>query len=190
MTGLFALTQASHGVGANAADTLFFVRFGVEFLPVMILASGPVLMLATLGYTVGLGRLGASSWLALLPAGLAGLTVLEWLAISLRWPGIYVVIWLGAQLAILLSYTAMWNVAGEVSTTRQARRLFPLFASAGMARRHHRQCHYRTSSRALGGREPASGSGWLPRLRRSGDEHRSTPISLAVRATAYDRNPG
>ena len=39
---LFAITQASQGLGANTADTLFFLRFGVESLPLMILLSGPV----------------------------------------------------------------------------------------------------------------------------------------------------
>ena len=43
---LFAVTQASQGLGANAADTLFFLRFGVESLPLMILLSGPVVMVA------------------------------------------------------------------------------------------------------------------------------------------------
>ena len=132
MAGLFALTQAGHGLGANTADTLFFLRFGVDHLPLMILASGPVLMLATLGYTVGLGRLGAARWLAPLLATLSGIVLLARLGVSTGWTGIYVAIWLGAQIAILLSYTVMWNAAGEVCTTRQAKRLFPLFATAGI----------------------------------------------------------
>lgn len=132
MAVLFALTQAGHGLGANAADTLFFLRFGVEFLPLMILVSGPVLMLATLGYTVGLGRLGTTRWLTPLLATLAVMVVLERIGVSGQWPGIYAAVWLGAQTAILLSYTVMWNAAGEVCTTRQAKRLFPLFATAGI----------------------------------------------------------
>lgn len=132
MAGLFAVTQAGHGLGSNAADTLFFLRFGVEYLPLMILTSGPVLMLATLGYTVGLGRRGAARWLAPLLAALSGMVLLERLGVATGWSGVYVAIWLGAQIAILLSYTVMWSAAGEVCTTRQAKRLFPLFATAGI----------------------------------------------------------
>ncbi|MGH8958620.1 MAG: cyclic nucleotide-binding domain-containing protein [Acidimicrobiia bacterium] len=132
MAGLFAVTQAGHGLGSNAADTLFFLRFGVDYLPLMILASGPVLMLATLGYTVGLGRLGPARWLAPLLAALSGMVLLERLGVAVGWSGVYIPIWLGAQIAILLSYTVMWNAAGEVCTTRQAKRLFPLFATAGI----------------------------------------------------------
>ena len=132
MAVLFAVTQAGHGLGSNAADTLFFLRFGVEHLPLMILVSGLVLMLATLGYTVGLGRRGAAGWLAPLLAALSGMVLLERLGVATGWSGVYVAIWLGAQIAILLSYTAMWNAAGEVCTTRQAKRLFPLFATAGI----------------------------------------------------------
>lgn len=132
MAGLFAVTQAGHGLGSNTADTLFFLRFGVEYLPLMILTSGPVLMLATLGYTVGLGRRGAARWLGPLLAALSGMVLLERVGVATGWSGIYVAIWLGAQIAILLSYTAMWNAAGEICTTRQAKRLFPLFATAGI----------------------------------------------------------
>ncbi|HJU82009.1 MAG TPA: HEAT repeat domain-containing protein [Acidimicrobiia bacterium] len=132
MAGLFAVTQAGHGLGANTADTLFFLRFGVNHLPLMILAAGPVLMLATLGYTVGLGRRGAARWLGPLLAGLSGMVLLERVGVATGSRGVYVAIWLGAQIAILLSYTAMWNAAGEICTTRQAKRLFPLFATAGI----------------------------------------------------------
>ncbi|WP_169786757.1 HEAT repeat domain-containing protein [Nitriliruptor alkaliphilus] len=129
---LFAVTQAGHGLGANTADTLFFLRFGVEFLPVMILVSGPVVMLATLVHSAGLGRVGVSRWLVVVLWALAGWVVLERIGVAVGLPGIYAVVWLGGQVAILVSFTVMWNAAAEVCTTRQAKRLFPLFASAGI----------------------------------------------------------
>jgi HEAT repeat protein len=132
VAALFALTQASQGLGANTADTLFFLRFGVEFLPIMILVSGPLAMIATLAYSAGLARVGAGRWLAPALSALAALLILERVGVTTDLPGIYAVIWLGAQVAILVSYTVMWNAAGEVCTTRQAKRLFPLFATAGI----------------------------------------------------------
>jgi HEAT repeat protein len=129
---LFAVTQAGQGLGATTADTLFFLRFGVEYLPVMITVSGPVVMVATLGHAAGFGRFGASRWLEAVLWVLAGWVLLERVGIALGAVGIYPVVWLGGQVAVLLSFTVMWSAAAEVCTARQAKRLFPLFASAGI----------------------------------------------------------
>jgi HEAT repeat protein len=129
---LFAVTQASQGLGANAADTLFFLRFGVGSLPLMILLSGPVVMVASLIYIGGLARVGARRWLSWVLFGFAGLVIIERLLIAADLPGIYPVVWLGGQAVILVSFTVMWNAAAEACTTRQAKRLYPLFASAGI----------------------------------------------------------
>jgi len=132
MVVLFAFTQASQGLGANAADTLFFLRFGVESLPLMILLWGPIVMVASLLYAGGLARVGARRWLSWVLFGFAGLLTIERLLISLDLPGIYPVVWLGGQVVILVSFTVMWNAAAEACTTRQAKRLYPLFAAAGI----------------------------------------------------------
>lgn len=133
VVALFFVIQASHGVGLNAADALFFLRFGVEHLPVMILSSGFVVMLGILGYAAGLSWKGARSWLWPVPLAGAALVILERVGVGLDMPGIYPVVWLSAQLVMMVTFTLMWNAAGEVCTTRQAKRLFPLFASAGIA---------------------------------------------------------
>lgn len=129
----FAVSQASQGLGLNAADTLFFLRFGVEFLPLMILVSGPIVMVGMFTYAAGLGRVGSHRWLPGALMGLGSLLILERIGITVGLPGIYPVVWLGGQVVMLLSFTAMWTVGGEVCTTRQAKRLYPLFASAGIA---------------------------------------------------------
>lgn len=90
LAALFAIIQAGQGLGANAADALFFLRFGVEFLPLMILASGPLLMLATLAYARGLGQVGATRWLTPILSGLAGLLILERVGMTTEVPAIYV----------------------------------------------------------------------------------------------------
>jgi HEAT repeat protein len=133
MAALFAVSQANQGLGLNAADTLFFLRFGVEFLPTMILVSGPVVMVGILVYAVGLGRIGAARWLPVAFLAAAAAIGLERLGIAFDVPGIYPVVWLTGQVVMIVSLTAMWTAAGEVYTTRQAKRLFPLFASAGIA---------------------------------------------------------
>ena len=132
MSALFAVTWAGHGLGATTADTLFFLRFGVEHLPLMILISGPVVMVATILQMAGMIRFGADRWLAPTLLVLAALVALEWVGVVGDVPGVYPVVWLGAQVAILVSFTVAWIAAGEVCTTRQAKRLFPIFASAGI----------------------------------------------------------
>lgn len=133
MAAFFTVTQASHGIGANTADALFFDRFGVEALPLMILLSGPAVMIATLAYSAGLARLGGQRWLPATTAFAVVWLMLEWLAIFADVRVIYPVIWISAQVLILLTFTVMWNAAASACNTRQAKRLFPLFASAGVA---------------------------------------------------------
>ena len=130
---LFAVSQANQGLGINTADTLFFLRFGVEFLPTMILLSGPVVMVGILVYAAGLGRVGAGRWLPVAFLSSGAVILLERVGIMVDVPGIYPVVWLMGQVVMTLSLTAMWTAAGEVYTTRQAKRLYPLFASAGIA---------------------------------------------------------
>lgn len=132
-SALFAAAQANQGLGLNTADTLFFLRFGVEFLPTMIVIAGPVVMVGTFVYSVGLGGLGSRKWLPATFFGLGGFLVFERAGIAVGLPVIFPIVWLGGQVVMMLSLTAMWTAAGEVCTTRQAKRLYPLFASAGIA---------------------------------------------------------
>lgn len=133
IAALFAVTQASHGVGANAADALFFLRFGVEDLPLMILLSGPAVMIAIIAHSAGLARRGARGWLWVTMSFSAVWVVLLWLGVFTGEQLIYPVIWISTQVLILVTLTVMWNAAGAACTTRQAKRLFPIFATAAVA---------------------------------------------------------
>jgi HEAT repeat protein len=133
MAGLFAVTQASHGVGANAADALFFLRFGVEDLPLMILLSGPAVMATVFAHSAGLGRRGAHGWLGIVMGIATGWVALLWVGVLLGPATVYPVIWISTQALIYLTLTVVWNAAGAACTTRQAKRLFPLFATAAVA---------------------------------------------------------
>ncbi|MEW6569335.1 MAG: hypothetical protein AB1449_14470, partial [Chloroflexota bacterium] len=53
-------------------------------------------------------------------------------AFALSHPALYPVQWLTANIINALLGTLVWSVAGEVCNARQAKRLFPLFASAGI----------------------------------------------------------
>lgn len=129
---LFAVTQASHGLGMNTADTLFFLRFGVDRLPLMILISGIVVMGAITLHVVGLGVVGSRRWLWIITSTSGLWLILERLVVAVDWQPIYPVIWIANQAIIMVTLTVMWNAAEQSCDTRQAKRLFPLFATAGV----------------------------------------------------------
>lgn len=132
VVALFLVTQATHGLGANAADTLFFSRFGVEHLPSMIVFAGVAVMLMVLAHTAGLASLGERSWLPIVTAASAVWVLGEWLGVLSEARIVYAAVWISTQGIIMLTFTMMWNAAGAAVTTRQAKRLFPLFATAGV----------------------------------------------------------
>ena len=129
---LFACIQAGQGMGDNAAMALFLLRYGVDFLPYMYLFLGALTFVSTLAYSASLGRFDKGRFFSTLVAGIIGLLLLERAAILLRLPVLYPVLWLTINGAGMILVTFVWNIAGEVCDTRQAKRLFPLFTSAGI----------------------------------------------------------
>ena len=133
MAAVFAVTQSTHALGANSADALFFLRYGVEELPQVILISGLAVMVALILYVAGLGRWGPRIWLPVVTATCGLWAIVEWTASFVDAPVVYPIIWVSTQVLIMVTFTVMWNAAGAASNTRQAKRLFPIFASSGVA---------------------------------------------------------
>jgi HEAT repeat protein len=129
---LFACIQAGQGMGDNAATALFLLRFGVDFLPYMYLFLGALTFISTLAYSAALGRFDKGRFFSTLVAGIIVLLLIERAAILLRLPVLYPVLWLTINGAGMILGTFVWNIAGEVCDTRQAKRLFPVFTSAGI----------------------------------------------------------
>lgn len=129
---IFFLLQSTHALTANAADALFFTRFGVEFLPGMYTALGLLAVVTLLGYALGLGAWPRYLFYpgTLIVAAIAMVALNRAVALDTRW--VYAAIWLVASLEILVTFTMMWNVAGDGVDARSGKRLFPLFASAGI----------------------------------------------------------
>jgi HEAT repeat protein len=130
--GLFLCIQAGQGMGDNAASALFFLRFGVDFLPYMYLILGAVTFVLTLGYSAGLGRFERGRFFQSLILGLIALLILERMALQSSLPFLYPILWLTISCMGMILGTFTWNVAGQVTDARAAKRLFPLFASAGI----------------------------------------------------------
>jgi HEAT repeat protein/ATP/ADP translocase len=129
---LFGCIQAGQGLGDNAASALFLLRFGVDFLPYMYMFLGGLTFVTTLAYSVGLGRFERNRFYLSLILGLAVLLVVERVALAADFRFLYPVLWLTVNGIAMILGTLVWNVAGEVCDARQAKRLFPLFTSAGI----------------------------------------------------------
>jgi HEAT repeat protein len=129
---LFACIQAGQGMGDNAASALFLLRYGVAFLPYMYLFLGALTFITTLIYSTALGRFDKGRFFSALIAAFIGLLVLERLAILFPFALLYPVLWLTINGMSMILGTFIWNLAGEVCDARQAKRLFPLFTSAGI----------------------------------------------------------
>jgi HEAT repeat protein len=133
VAALFALIDASRGFGPNAVDALFFSRFGVENLPYMYIGLGLVNFVVMLAYTAGLSRFDRRRFFVGLLLVLIVMLVAERAAISLNQPALYPVLWLSIKMLSSVLGMFMWHLAGDVCDARQAKRLFSLFASAGIA---------------------------------------------------------
>src|SRR6266508_914032 len=129
---LFARIQAGQGMGDNAASALFLLRYGVDFLPYMYIFLGALTFISTLAYSTALGRFDKGKFFSGVIAGFIGLLILERLAIVFSFPALYPILWLSINGVSMILGTFVWNIAGEVCDARQAKRLFPLFTSAGI----------------------------------------------------------
>ena len=123
---LFLCLRAGQGLGDNAASALFFLRYGVDRLPYMYIVLGAVSIVLTLAYSAGLGRFSRSAYFQAILLGTALALLLERLALLRPFPLLYPIIWLTVNCVGMILGTYVWNLAGDVSDTRQAKRLFPL----------------------------------------------------------------
>jgi HEAT repeat protein len=132
VAALFACIQAGQGMGDNSASALFLLRYGVDFLPYMYIFLGALTFVCTLAYSAALGRFDKGRFFSQMIAAFIALLVLERAAILLPFPLLYPVLWLTINGMSMILGTFVWNIAGEVCDARQAKRLFPLFTSAGI----------------------------------------------------------
>ena len=98
----------------------------------MFVALGLLTMLALLSYSGALGSI-ARSWFypgMLVGAGALMLVLRLLIELDQRW--VYAALWLAVNVLVLVTFTFMWNIAGDVSDARSAKRFYPFFAAAGV----------------------------------------------------------
>jgi AAA family ATP:ADP antiporter len=107
---------------------LFFSRFGPDFLPHLYLALGPITFVVMTGTGSRLSG-EATRFLVRLPLVLAAAVLVARgiLELDLRW--FYPVLWLVMMVLWVTQLMGSWGLAGTVSDTRQAKRLFPLYGA-------------------------------------------------------------
>ena len=126
------LMSAGLMIGQSAIEALFFARFGVEKLPVMYLILGGTMFVLTLGFGALLARTGAARACIAIPLAVAVLAVAgrAGLAADLDW--IPQALWLLQGASYFVLGLALWGLAGIVTDTRQAKRVFPLIGAGGV----------------------------------------------------------
>ena len=129
MTALSFVGMAGLAIGQSGANALFFDRIGTDALPLMYLAQGATAFVFMMGLAALLGRVDRRRAYLAIPAGLGAVVLAERVALLTDGRWIFPVLWLTVALAVLLQNVFVWGIAGVVTDTRRAKRLFPLFAA-------------------------------------------------------------
>ena len=126
------LLAAGGSIGGNAIEALFFSRQGTSALPLLYIALGITNFVVSVGLTAVLGRVARARVYLALPLVLATSIALQRVVIAFDIPWTYPLFWLLMNVEGLLQGMLAWGIAAIVCDTRQARRLFPLFAAGGI----------------------------------------------------------
>ena len=124
VAALFALIEAGRGLGGNAADALFYTRFGVEYLPYMFMLLGAANFTVSLTYAASLGKFDQRRFFVLVLIALAIVILIERAALALDVHALYPVLWISINIISSIVGLLAWNIAGAVCDARQAKRLF------------------------------------------------------------------
>ena len=114
--------------GRNARDSLFLLKFGVEYLPYMYFANAVVLVVCSLFYTSLVDRVERGKFLAGISLIFIVSLVVSRVIVATQARWFYPVLYILAQAIWNFSLLQFWTFLGDLFDTRQAKRLFPLVA--------------------------------------------------------------
>ena len=132
MAALFAVVEAARGVGEIGADTLVLGQIGPGALPYLYVGLGLTSLVAALAFGAAVGRLRRGRLFVGLLVGGAVVLVVERLILLGGATTILPIVWLTVYVIGAIVGTLVWALAGWVLDARQAKRLFPLCASAAI----------------------------------------------------------
>jgi hypothetical protein len=134
LTALMMLIPgAGIAIGVSGAESLLLSRVGAAVLPRLYVVLGVVTIATTLGITTLLGRISAFRFYLLLPIAVVLLLVGARVLVVLDQSWIFQGLWIASALFHTLLQVMLWGVAGMAWDTRQAKRLYPIFAAADIA---------------------------------------------------------
>ncbi|MGI9591978.1 MAG: hypothetical protein ACR2P8_11470, partial [Myxococcota bacterium] len=113
----------------NTAETLFLKRIGVEYLPLVLLASSALLVGTTAALGTLLARADRPRWLSRILLLLAAILIPFYPLIAQDVPRISALLVLASRQVLAISILAFFQALNDLVTARQAKRLFPPLAS-------------------------------------------------------------
>jgi HEAT repeat protein len=131
--GITFLLSAGGSIGGSAIEALFYSRQGTAALPVLYIALGLTTFVVSLAISAVLGRVPRTRVYLVLPLVLAASLAAQRAVLALDIPWTYALFWLLMNVEGSLQGMLAWGIAAIVCDTRQARRLFPLFAAGGIS---------------------------------------------------------
>jgi ATP:ADP antiporter, AAA family len=132
MIALSFLVLAGQAIGQSGVTGLFVAQVGTDALPLVYLLQGGAALALTIVLAALLGRVDQRRAYLGMSAALLVVVVAERVVLGTGSAWIYWALWLTVALAVLVQTVVVWGVAGVVTDTRQAKRLFPLFAAGGI----------------------------------------------------------
>ncbi len=119
--------------GRNARDSLFLIKFGVQYLPLMYFANAIFLVLCSVGYTTLVDKVERGKFLGAISVIFFVSLVASRLALPQpehHW--FYPILYIEAQVIWYFSLMQFWTFVGDLFDTRQAKRIYPLLAMGGL----------------------------------------------------------
>lgn len=132
MIALCFLVMAGQTIGLSGVTGLFFARVGPDALPRAYLLQGGDALAVMLVLAAVLGRVEQQRAFLGMGGALAIIVFAERVVLIAGPTWIYWVLWLTMAVGVIAQTVFVWGIAGTITDTRQAKRLFPLFAAGGI----------------------------------------------------------
>lgn len=133
LLALVATTFVALESGRGMGDVGAYALIAPAILPYLYIPLGAILIVAALGFGVGLSRIARGRLFTTILVGFAILLVIERVAMALGAPAAVQIAWLTVAAAGATAMTIGWAVAASTFDARQAKRLFPLCTAAAIA---------------------------------------------------------
>lgn len=131
---LFLVIGAGLAIGRGSADTLFFKRYGIEYLPIMYVSFGVLLSVISATYAAFADRIPAEKFFILINITAVVLLTGCWFLVSyFQWNGAYPIYYLVYEVTSEMMMMHALLYVNQNFETLQAKRLTPLIFAAAQS---------------------------------------------------------